>query len=495
MCGTVENMISSNRTHITERCLIAADIDKTILAQTLSERSEFLKHVAPNLIKAAELGVKLAFVTGNSMPELTTRFLQWLLSQLCHTDSLNLLGQFHFFCNSGGVYTYFPLDDPEISALLFSQPSQQRKIYRKIIETLTFTDSNGERLVKPRFVDSDYIKRTQISNTDIEKISVILTKRNKKYLRKFKMNLPKFKKQYDLEQVSSDGKLIVPNIDCRAVSFGTEAFPSEATVQLTLKPILSFRHGKTDKLKISLFENDLRTELVREIQEDLEREGLGYYVPRAGGRSSIDVTLEKLDKAYGLEFLIDHLNLQGHKRLGRKFGSNTIYFGDEVIVGGGNDYSVTRIPGLLIFAVNADRHLVPFLSHVFVPSSIMEGPEATSDVLTEFNTIARDLIKEHEDQDITENSTTQYISALDVLKVNVFSERIRKRVELLKSRGDASPEDWQTLHAFVTLMSRKDPAARQWLAILVSELDAIMTQISEHPQPTQLGIGASHPDC
>jgi len=37
-----------------------------------------------------------------------------------------------------------------------------------------------------------------------------------------------------------------------------------------------------------------------------------------------------------------------------------------------------------------------------------------------------------------------------------------------------SPDDWQILHAFVTLMHRDDPAARHWLSILVDEFDAIM---------------------
>lgn len=487
-------MQQDNRIHITEKCLIAADVDKTILAQSSSERTDFLRQVAPRLIEAAQLGTTLAFVTGNSMSELTSRFLQWLLSQLCHTDSLALLDKFHFFCNSGGVYFQFPLGDNDISSILSQNPSQQRKIVDEIYETLTFEDEHRNRVVRPQFVDPSYIKRTQISKVEIEKIVRILETCSKKYMQRYRSKKTTYEKSYDTEKISVDGKLEAPKVDMRAVKYGTESFPSEATVQITLKPVLSFRHGKTHKLQTRLFEKDLRTWLIGEIQNQLDKEGLEHIVPRAGGRSSIDITLEKLDKAYALEFIIDHLNLQGHPRLGEKFGSNTVYFGDEVIVGGGNDYPVTRIPGLLVFAVNSDRQLIPFLSHVFVPSSTMEGPDATADVLTEFNIIARTLIKGDKYQDITGSHAAHPFSALDMLKVKVFAERIRIKTEHLKISGAASPEDWQTLHAFVTLMSREDPAARQWLTILINELDAIMTQVTEYPRPSQPGIGTSHPD-
>ena len=116
---------------------------------------------------------------------------------------------------------------------------------------------------------------------------------------------------------------------------------------------------------MKLFENDLRTILIKKIQDKLDSLGLNHYIARPGGRSSIDVTLEKVNKAYAMEFLIDKINLQGQTRLGKHFGSNAIYFGDEVIVGGGNDYPVTRIPGLLVIAVNPEKELIPFLSHVF----------------------------------------------------------------------------------------------------------------------------------
>jgi hypothetical protein len=42
--------------------------------------------------------------------------------------------------------------------------------------------------------------------------------------------------------------------------------------------------------------------------------------------------------------------------------------------------------------------------------------------------------------------------------------------------GGASVEDWQTTHTVVSLMHRNDPAAQKLPAILIQELDEVMTQ-------------------
>jgi hypothetical protein len=205
--------------------------------------------------------------------------------------------------------------------------------------------------------------------------------------------------------------------------------------------------------------------------------------------------LEKLDKAYAMEFLIDHLNLQGHARNGQRFGSNAVYFGDEVIVGGGNDYPVTRIQGLLVFAVNPEKALIPFLTQVFVPSSILEGPEATADVLGELNKLARTSLAERAAGGRCSTCTCDSGSAIDCFKVKVFGERIHLKTEALKIGGRLKPDEWQILHAFVTLMHRDDPWARQWLRILIEELDSIMMQLSDTKTRTTIRAGGtSHPD-
>lgn len=485
---------SEARRKIAAPCLIAADVDRTILAQTESERSHFLKHVAPQLVNSARLGMKLAVLTGNSMSQLTERFLKWLLDQLCLTNELALLGQFHFFCNSGGVYFHFPTTDRHIAASIEPPPDKRTRVSQKVLELLTEGGDDKSRVVRPRFVDATYLARTQLPPAESAAIAAILSKCGQSYYGELVEQRNEFSKSYDLAKVSTGDDLKPPTVDPRPTKYAKGPGTLLATVQLTLKPVLSFRHGLTEDLCAGLFENDLRTAVIKEIQGELDAAGLGHYEARPGGRSSIDVTLEKLDKAYAMQFLIDHLNLQGHARLGQRFGANAIYFGDEVIVGGGNDYPVTRIPGLLVFAVNPDKALIPFLSHVFVPSSILEGPEATAAVLTELNTIARSSLMTFGEGDDGPHIWPRRGTVLDRFKIKIFGERIQNKITSLRGSGKLSPDDWQVLHALVTLMHRDDHAARHWLAILVDELDAIMTQVTETPKGRLLAIGTSHLD-
>ena len=273
-------------------------------------------------------------------------------------------------------------------------------------------------------------------------------------------------------------------MELRSAAYRRGAVDKGATVQITLKPVLGFRQARPGFTE-DLIGKDIRSHVVQAIQIKLDAAGLGHYVARPGGRASIDVTLARLDKAYALDFLIDHLRLQGNMHHGQQLGSNTIYFGDEVMVGGGNDYSITRIPGLLVFAVNRDRGLVPFLRDVFVPSAIFEGPEATSDVLTHFNQCARRLLKEYRSDHPTR-------TAIEALKEDIFANRISEKITHLRSRN-ISADDWQTLHTFVTLMARDEGSGRQWSSILVKELDTIMTQLTVDSRGPMPASGSSHP--
>lgn len=473
---------------ITGRCLIAADVDKTILLQGEDkERQVFLAEVAPQLVRAASLGAHLAFLTGNSMHELTSRFLSWLIAQLCFTDDLNLLSRFHFFCNSGGVYAHIMADDRIQS--LFGHASTARAREERVFRAITITTERGEKAIRPEFVDGAYIERSKIPPEDATEIASVLEDAIKPYIESLKENWAAYAEIYNLESFFDTNGIKVPRADLRQVASGRTL--KETTVQITLKPVLSFRYARNQE---ELFQNDARTSLILDIQKALDQRGLGYYVARPGGRSSIDVTLEKLDKAYAVEFLIDRLNLQGQTRKGQKLGYNSIYFGDEVIAGGGNDYPVTRIPGLLVMAVNPDKKLIPYLSHVFVPSAILEGVDATAKVVSEFNSHATQLLMKFDRGEMKKKGVT-WKTALEALKEEIFSRRVLEKVDNLRKFGHASVDDWQVLHAFVTLMGREDPAAREWLAILINELDAIMTQIgNSNPSLNALAIGASHPD-
>jgi len=469
---------------ITERCLIAADIDQTLLVKGADrERQHFLETLAPELLRAAALGVNLAFLTGNSMHELSSRFLSWLIDQLVHTGRIELLERFHFFSNSAGVYAHFPSLAELANGLTTN--SKGAVTLETLLSAIFVEDSQKGVAIRPRFIDAGYIERSSIHEDDARAVLSILDEAGRKYMHDLTAKRSSYEKTYDLSQVSDNSSLRAPKVDLRIVEYGSDTCPVKATVQITLKPILSFRHAHKPALA---FGKDLRIKLIERIQETLDAKGLGHLVARPGGLTSIDVALEKVDKAYALEFLIDRLNLSGSSRQGRKFGSNAIYIGDEVIVGGGNDYPVTRIPGLLVFAVNQVQELIPVLSHVFVPSAILVGPDATADVLADFNKCAVRLLKECE----RAQGTPKLKTALEAFKEDIFVTRIRETISSLTVSNRTSADDWQTLHAFLTLMSRDDPAAGQWLSILINELDSIMTQLTRGALSGQssLGVGS-----
>ncbi len=506
----MQKLIEEAKQKITGRCLIAADVDKTYLCQSKDkeyEQVQFLSGMAPQLYKAANLGVQLAFVTGNSMHNLCDRFLCPLLQQLCGNKSLNLIEKFHFFCNSGGVYFHFPFSDPVFDE--FRKPENQKadKIFRKLTKTY-----KKSRSVLPQFIDSDYVIRSEVKPYHIPKIRAILHEAWKFYIDDYIKNCEKYEKKYNIASgnktnedafklnldvnkkiIGPGGKKISP-LDIRQVEYYLNSELKTSVTQITLKPVLSWQYAVK---KENLISRDLRTEVIKYIQTRLDENGLGQYIARAGGRSSVDVTLEKLDKAYALEFLIDFLNLQGSERKKQKFGSNAIYLGDEVITGTGNDYPVTRIPGLLVLAVNPDKKLIPFLSHVFVPSIIHDGPKASEQVITQFNITAEKLISEYVNAKKAKK-TPKVRSALDVIKEDWFFTRIKGKINDLDHNKSLSVDDLQTLHAFITIMSREDESARNWLHILVRELDEIMTHLSTIDKTKMLlfpPIGSSHPDC
>ena len=456
---------------ITEKCLIATDVDQTILAQGTNQEEEkltFFRRMAPELVASARLGAHVGFITGNSMNELCSRFLQSLVEQLCHTGDLGVITRFHFFCNSGGIYFRFPkaVVDHAIERTKVEHGEQLRKLFwRAIVDS-----KEGELRIRPQFVDAAYVERCLIPPGDAEIIARVLQTTAHEYFEDLKRNLALHQEKYDLSWFrEKHGRLKPPKVELRSAAYRSGAVEKPAVVQITLKPVLCFRQARSG-FADGLIGRDIRSQVVRTIQAQLDAAGLGHYVARPGGRASIDVTLARLDKAYALDFLIDHLRLQGNIHHGQQLGSNTIYFGDEVMVGGGNDYSITRIPGLLVFAVNRDRGLIPFLRDVFVPSAIFEGPEATSDVLTHFNQCARRLMREYRPDHPTK-------TAIEALKQEIFANRITEKIDLLRSRGIAA-DDWQTLHTFVTLMARDEGSGRQWSSILVKELDTIMTQLT-----------------
>lgn len=474
---------------VTNPCLIATDVDKTILAQIDDKEDEkilFVRKVAPQLVASARLGINICFLTGNSMKELSSRILLWLLEQLCSAKEVYLLERFHFFCNAGGVYAHFSNNDCKFNELLEKEKSRQLSS-KEVLKVLMMTDETDEYVIRPRFLDRTFINKTVIPENELKELSIELNKIGQEYIKELTENSENFAKTYDIDRVSNNNLLTIPYIEKRMIRYGDDKSPIIGSVQITLKPILSFRHGVNDEIQTSLFQTttDLRSIYIKKLIQRLDDVGLGHYSPRPGGRASIDVTIEKLDKAYALQYLIDHLNIQGHKSKGQLFGSNTIYLGDEVIVGGGNDYVVSRIPGILVMAVNRDKHLVPFSANIFVPHTLYEGPDASYTFLTDFNRKAEELLTLSNKQGPRYNKSNAVVE----YKRSLFKRRIEEKLKQFES---VSSDELQIMHALVSLMCRKDIDAREWISILVNELNDIMAKLSTSRGVVPSALGNSY---
>lgn len=469
------------KTLITNPCLVAADIDKTFLKQGFeNERREFIQKLAPELLKVAINGTNIAVVTGNSFKELSTRFLKYLFKYLEDNSHTEALSKFHFFCNSGGVYFHFNED-----ALKTTNNNQLNE---------TIFDPIFPNQIKHKFINKEYLNKTKIDNNDIDNIKLALDNLWKDYLFDLNKNLKKYRKEYYIEKepkkdtesfkypfdIATDDS---EHVKIRYFNYHTDI---PVTVQITVKPVLSWKHAIRPKEK---FSNDLRIKLINRIHEEFDKIGLNNYTARAGGNTSIDITKSKLDKSYAIKYLIDHIGIEGNERKGEKFGSNVIYIGDEVISGGGNDYPVTKIDGVLVLAVNEIPDYVPFQTRVIIPNELT-GPDASALVLSEYNNIVQKELAKW-DGNITENHFPEK-NAIQLYKEEWFSEKIQKKILKTFLEKKLSTEELQILYTFITLIIRNDASARKWTNILVNELDEIMEALDKSEFERLSGIGSSY---
>ena len=498
---------------VTGKCLIATDVDKTIVEQRgedpeekQKEEENFFLDIAPQLTKAVKLGTQLAVITGNSMHQLASRFLKWMVEQLCFSRSIKYLNRIHFFCNSGGVYAHFTITDKLIQEV--TEPGQKPDsglLFKKLTR-----NKNGKLEIHPKFIRESYLRRTKINDPDKDVILKLLSEVWTDYRDYVKKEFTTLETEYYLNKkikipegmtgesykpitVTNEVDPEEPGVESREIYFLCEGVEKPVTVQITLKPVISWRHAKNASDKIR---DDVRQLFIRKIQDELDRIGLSQYIARPGGRSSIDITLEKLDKAYAVEYLIDQLNIAGQRRFNEKLGSNVIYIGDEVLSGGGNDYPVTRIPGVLVLAVNPEPEFVPFLSNVFMPSAILSGPEAAESILSLYNSIAKEEIRKHSGKRCDEVAPGEIRKAVELLKEQWFADRISKKVASENFKLNLSVHDKQIMHTLVSLICRNDKSAKEWISILVQELDHIMNLLdtNKNKNITITGLGASHPD-
>ncbi len=475
-------MYSDAKKFITSTCLIASDIDKTLLnVGSKSEEGDFVLNVAPELLKIALAGTNIAVVTGNSFGEISSRFFRFLFNYLVRKSKIEVLSKFHFFCNSGGVY--FHINDEDLKLLKNEGPGQQ------------FFDLENPNSIKSKFIFKSYLDRTEINTSDIEKIKEVLEIVWNDYLSNLENNIMQYKAEYYIDKepekdsesvqypinIALDGS---DHVDIRYLYF--EDRP-KSTVQITLKPVLSWKYAVEPGKKINA---DIRKNLIDRIHERFDLLGLTSYTASAGGNSSIDVTKSKINKAYAIRFLVDHLGIEGNERKGEKFGSNVIYMGDEVLSGGGNDFPLTKIDGVLVLAVNKIPKHVPFKSRVIIPNP-KSGPEATSLVLSLFNKNVKSELKRWERLN-PQNDFPQK-NAIKLFKEKWFSEKINGKIKNTFTENKLSTEELQILYTFITLIHRNDESAKKWTNILVNELDEIMEALDDNELERFSGIGSSYP--
>lgn len=468
------------QTFITQPCLIAADIDKTFLNHDCAdEREKFIRELAPELLKTATFGTNIAVVTGNSIKEISTRFLSFLIKYLEANSAIKLLSKFHFFCNSGGVYIHINEAD-----LLSARHGK--------VESMVFDAKNGDQ-IKSKYINKEFLDKTKISPEDINKIKDVLEDEWAEYVKDLKEHLESYNDEYYIHKepkancdafkypvdFALDGS---DHVDCRYLMYEKD---SQSTVQITMKPVLSWKHAINQESK---FHNDKRTVLINGIHKRFDQLGLTNYVATAGGNSSIDITRSKLDKSYAIRFLIDHLGIEGNERKGEKYGSNVIYLGDEVISGGGNDFALTKIDGLLLLAVNKIPQYVPIRSRVIIPNDLT-GPDASALVLSEFNNIIFRELKKWSNKKSEDNYPKK--NGVQLFKEKWFRENILKKIDEIFTEKKLSTEELQVLYTFISLINRNDESAQKLTNLLVNELDEIMEALDENEYERFSGIGSN----
>ena len=112
-------------------------------------------------------------------------------------------------------------------------------------------------------------------------------------------------------------------------------------------------------------------------------------------------------------------------------------------------------------------------------SAIFDGPKAVSKILSTFNAEADRLLEEYRH---SEDGGKEPVikTAIDALKEKIFVTRIKDKINHWDiSSRNISSKDLELMHTLVTLMCRDDSIAHQWLSILVSELNTIMTYLEE----------------
>uniref|UniRef100_A0A7S4QX01 Uncharacterized protein n=1 Tax=Alexandrium monilatum TaxID=311494 RepID=A0A7S4QX01_9DINO len=381
--------------------LVAFDVDKTVLHQGEPDEIErFLAGVGQTLANLAELGFNLAAVTGNSLSQLSSRFMQAVVQALCARRKLKCIQQFHFFCNGAAVYVHIdPARSPELADLLQRADGLEADALRAQAMACLFDES---RIVRPCFLLVRYIQQCSIPDRDKGAVLEICNSeartwwdsmgpvdgvlpqsiREAFYIATGDAEADKqLKAEAKADPVNSEASLFGPlgGAPKAATRESTAADGRQYTTSVNILPILSFRHARRQVLAPR---NDPRMQVIERIRSRMRTAGLARYIVSPGGRGTIDICHHLVNKRSALVWLLRRLNIEGVEQLGEPMGVNVIYFGDEVALNG-NDLPIADIPGVSVFAVNELADRVPFRTNVELPKqfSAAAGPEGTKAIL------------------------------------------------------------------------------------------------------------------
>ena len=438
---------------LTRHSIIAFDLDKTVLTADPDEELIFILEQIGLLKDLVELGYTLVIITGNKMAEVINRFFVRFVRELCKFSKINIsiLQHIHIFCNGGGVHINF--EDyafEEMQLNLELNKNTESDLEQIIINSFCMGTEDKELVFKPCFIEEDYIKLTLINQPDLNFINQVLEECHLAYWEYFYKNYKKeiYKdyfivdltniSNYELDQQkeaafqlgkfifpikNNDKEFYSPFIDRREIYYGDG---KKGCAQITLKPILSERFYNGENPLVNP-----RNDLIRYIRDKLNNNinMKEKYNVKAGGRSSIDISLKKIDKKFALEYIIKKKEVQG-VGINDQIGSRTIFLGDEVF-NGGNDLVVTDIPGIITFAVNQEKGKIPFRTNIII-NNVFTGPTATSDWLLTLRKSTRNLFEKCIKNPTKLNSVlNNNITAIEKYLIDIFRNNIKEKITVV----------------------------------------------------------------
>jgi len=475
--------------------LIAFDVDKTVLHQGNPREKEIFTQeggLADALVELARMGFNIAAVTGNSLSQLSARFLDYIIEVLCSKHLLTLVARFHFFCNGAALYIEVnPKREPSLQELFLQEASLAPEALLRQARELILP--NGT--LNPKFVVLRYAQSCSIPADDADKILEICRDEASAWWKSIcdgdgKISAPMqsqfyigtgdaesdrcLKEEIKNDKVNTEASMYgpqarEPTTGCRS-SKGADGVDYVAL--LNMSPVLSFRHARNHVLKHFM---DPRILMIDRIRKRMQAKGLNRYIVSPGGRGSIDISHHLVNKHYAVLWLLGRLGIEGVAKCGEPMGVNAIYFGDEVVIDG-NDLPVAEIPGIMVFAVNELTHRVPFQNNIELPTYFTEevGPEGTLAVLQD---LLRYCVVQFEKEG---NSPWSDQSALATWKELHMKKRLHHKIhKLMTHEGAVNYRRVESALAALTLLTRSGEGVKNFCEGLITQVNNL-GQVSAH---------------